>query len=64
MRRAEASLLATLEYSMLGYAIFWGYVVFGDWPHARTLLGAAIVLTSGLMVMGIEIRRRRIPPPV
>ncbi len=63
VRRAEASLLATLEYSMLGYAIFWGYVVFGDWPHARTLVGAAIVLTSGLMVMGLEIRRRRIPPP-
>lgn len=62
VRRAEASLLATLEYSMLGYAIFWGYVVFGDWPRPRTFLGAAIVLTSGLLVMGLEMRRRRVPP--
>jgi len=62
VRRAEASLLAPLEYSMLAYAIFWGYVVFGDWPHLRTLTGAAIVLTSGLLVMGLEVRRRRIAP--
>ncbi len=57
-RRAEASLLATLEYSMFAYAIFWGYVVFGDWPHARTFLGAGVVLTSGLLVIGLEMRRR------
>lgn len=61
VRRAEASLLATLEYSMFAYAIFWGYVVFGDWPQARTFLGAAIVLTSGLLVIGLEMRRRRVP---
>jgi S-adenosylmethionine uptake transporter len=61
-RRAEASLMAPLEYSMLAYAICWGWLVFGDWPRARTLVGAAIVLTSGLLVMGLEMRRRRIPP--
>jgi S-adenosylmethionine uptake transporter len=61
VRRAEASLLATLEYSMFAYAIFWGYVVFGDWPRPRTFLGAAIVLTSGLLVVSLEMRRRRLP---
>jgi S-adenosylmethionine uptake transporter len=61
MRRAEASLLAPLEYSMFAYAIFWGYVVFGDWPHVRTFVGAAIVLTSGLLVISLEMRRRRLP---
>lgn len=60
VRRAEASLLATLEYSMFAYAIFWGYVVFGDWPQARTFLGAAVVLTSGLLVISLEMRRRRV----
>ncbi len=63
VRYAEASLLATLEYSMFAYAIFWGYVVFGDWPHARTFLGAAVVLASGLLVISLEMRRRRLPPP-
>ena len=48
---------------MFLYAIFWGYMVFGDWPHARTFLGAAIVLASGFMVLGLEVRRRRIPSP-
>jgi S-adenosylmethionine uptake transporter len=62
VRRAEASLLATLEYSMFAYAIFWGYVVFGDWPHARTFVGAGVVLASGLIVISLEMRRRRVRP--
>ena len=60
VRYAEASLLATLEYSMFAYAIFWGYVVFGDWPQMRTFVGAAVVLTSGMLVIGLEVRRRRV----
>ena len=61
-RRAEASLAAPLEYSLLLYATFWGWLVFGDWPRPRTLVGAAIVLASGLAVMGLEVRRRRLSP--
>jgi S-adenosylmethionine uptake transporter len=60
VRRAQASLLAPLEYSLLGYAVVWGWIFFGDLPTARTLVGAAIILTSGLLMMGVEIRRRRI----
>ena len=57
-RRAEASLLAVLEYSTFAYAIFWGWTVFSDWPSARTFLGAAIVLLSGLLVIALAMRRR------
>jgi S-adenosylmethionine uptake transporter len=60
VRRAQASLLAPLEYSMLAYAIFWGWLIFGDWPQLRTLLGAAVVLGSGLLALLIEARRYRI----
>ncbi len=60
MRRAQASLLAPLEYSMLAYAIVWGWLIFGDWPQTRTLLGAAVVLSSGLFVLLLEARRYRI----
>ena len=60
VRRAQASLLAPLEYSLLAYAIFWGYVFFGDLPSERTLIGASVILASGLAVMGLEIRRARI----
>ena len=62
VRRAQASLLAPLEYTMFAYAAFWGYVFFGDLPGLRTVVGAAIILASGLLVMAIEIRRRVIAP--
>jgi S-adenosylmethionine uptake transporter len=60
VRRAQASLLAPLEYTMLAYAIFWGWLIFGDLPGARTLLGATIILGSGLLTLLFEARRRRI----
>jgi drug/metabolite transporter (DMT)-like permease len=47
---------------MVAYAAFWGYVFFGDLPGLRTVVGAAIILASGLLVMAIEIRRRVIAP--
>jgi hypothetical protein len=40
-------LLAPLEHSMFAYAAFWGRLVFGDLPAARTLVGAAIILGGG-----------------
>jgi S-adenosylmethionine uptake transporter len=60
VRRAQASLLAPLEYSLLAYAILWGWIFFGDWPHPRTLLGASVILASGLLMTAIEMRRWRI----
>ena len=60
LRKAEASLLAPLEYSMFAYAVFWGWFVFGDLPTARTLIGAAIILSAGLLTVGVEQRRYRI----
>ena len=58
-RRAEASLMAALEYSNFLYAIFWGYLIFHDWPGVRTFLGASIVLASGLIVLSLETRTIR-----
>ena len=46
VRLAQASLLAPLEYTLLAYAIFWGWLVFGDWPNARTFAGAASFLSA------------------
>jgi S-adenosylmethionine uptake transporter len=59
VRRAQASLLAPLEYSLLGYAIVWGWIFFGDLPHVRTLIGAVIIFASGLLLTLMELRRRR-----
>jgi S-adenosylmethionine uptake transporter len=60
MRRAQASLLAPLEYSMLAYAIIWGWLFFGDLPSLRTLIGAGVIVASGALLTTIEIRRRHI----
>ena len=60
VRRAQASLLAPLEYSLLGYAVVWGWIFFGDLPSGRTLAGAGIIAASGLLMMVVELRRRRI----
>jgi hypothetical protein len=48
---------------MFAYAVFWGLLVFGDLPTPRTLIGAAIILTAGLLAVGFESRRRRIAEP-
>jgi drug/metabolite transporter (DMT)-like permease len=45
---------------MFAYAVFWRWLVFGDLPTARTLIGAAIILSAGLLTLGVEQRRYRI----
>jgi len=53
-RRAEASLLAPLQYLEIVGATAVGYLVFGDFPDALTWLGVAIILGSGLYVFHRE----------
>ncbi len=48
MRRAELGFLSPFRYTGLVWALALGLVVFGDWPDALTLLGAAIVVATGL----------------
>jgi len=59
VRRAQVSLLAPLEYSMLAFAVLWGWSFFGDWPDSRTLIGAGMVLVSGTASLLLETRRGR-----
>ncbi|CUH77070.1 DMT family transporter [Tropicibacter naphthalenivorans] len=48
MRLAPASTVAPFRYTRLIYAIFFGIVVFGDYPDNWTLLGSALILGAGL----------------
>jgi S-adenosylmethionine uptake transporter len=57
LRRAPASALAPFEYSSLAWAIFWGWAIFGDFPTRHVLIGATIILCSGLFMLLIESRR-------
>ncbi len=57
LSQADASLLATLNYTRLLWAIAIGVVVFGDVPDRYTLLGGTITITSGLYVIWLAMRR-------
>lgn len=47
---AEASLLAPFAYVGLLFAILWGMVFFGEYPDGATLLGALVIVISGVYV--------------
>ena len=51
MRVGEISFVAPFRYTSLLWALILGWVVFGDWPQAITLVGAAIVVASGLFTL-------------
>jgi S-adenosylmethionine uptake transporter len=57
LRRAPASALAPFEYTALAWAILWGWTIFHDLPAPHVLVGAAIILCSGLFMLLIEGRR-------
>jgi S-adenosylmethionine uptake transporter len=57
LRRAPASALAPFEYSSLAWAILWGWTIFGDLPGRHVLIGATVILCSGLFMLFIEGRR-------
>lgn len=50
-RRAPASLLAPFQYTQILWMPILGYVVFSDVPGPATLVGAAIVIASGLYIL-------------
>ena len=48
--RAAASLLAPFQYIQILWATVYGLLVFNNFPDSWTLLGTAIIITSGLYV--------------
>ena len=51
MRVGEISFIAPFRYTGLVWALVLGWLVFGDWPASLTLLGAAIVVATGLFTL-------------
>ena len=60
MRVGEVSFVAPFRYTSLLVALILGYLVFGDLPDALTLIGAAIVVATGLFTLWREARLRRV----
>lgn len=62
-RYADASLVAPFEYTTMIWATLLGWFVFGQWPEAAVIAGAALVTASGIFViyrerkLGLERRK-------
>ena len=69
LKLAPASVVSPYQYTLLVWAILFGWLVFGDVMHHATLLGAVIICAAGFALLVFEreaARRERhdIAPPV
>ncbi len=51
MRAGDVSFIAPFRYTGLIWALLLGWVVFGEWPGLMTLLGAGIIVATGLFTL-------------
>lgn len=61
--RAPASVVAPFTYTQIVWMTLSGWILFGDVPGAATVLGAAIVVGSGLLLLVLEHRLGRSTAP-
>jgi len=59
LRLAPASVVVPYQYTLIVFAVVFGYVFFGDTPKQHTLVGAAIIVASGLYIF---LREQRVAP--
>ncbi len=50
LKLAPASVVVPYQYSMIVWAVMFGYFVFGDVPSAATIVGAAIIIAAGIYI--------------
>jgi S-adenosylmethionine uptake transporter len=50
-KHGEATRVAPMQYSQILWAAFFGYVFFGETPGVATVLGAAVIILSGLYIL-------------
>ena len=51
MRQGDIGFIAPFRYTGLVFALILGLAVFGDWPDVVTLLGAGIVVATGVFTL-------------
>lgn len=55
-RLGEAGLIAPFEYIAMPLAIFWGVLIFGQWPDLTAWIGIALIIGAGLYALWRETR--------
>lgn len=61
-RFAPVYVIAPIEYVVILWAVFYGWLLFADLPTIVMLGGAAIVIGSGLYIVGLERSERNARP--
>lgn len=61
-RLCEAGLVAPFEYIAMPMAVFWGVLVFDEWPEPAVWIGSALIIGAGLVSVWRETRRNRPAP--
>ena len=68
LKLAPASVVVPYQYSMIVWAVIFGFAVFGDVPSWATIVGAAIIIAAGLYIFLREQQLGRedatVSPPV
>ena len=62
LKLAPGCALAPLHYTLLLWAVIFGWLFFGDVPGARILIGAAIVVLAGLFIFHRQKVVSEVPP--
>lgn len=50
MKLADAAVVAPFQYTLLFWAVVFGFFVFGDVPRPAMLIGAAIIIAAGMFI--------------
>jgi drug/metabolite transporter (DMT)-like permease len=50
LKLAPASVVVPYQYSMIVWAVIFGFIVFGDVPSVATIVGAAIIIGAGFYI--------------
>jgi len=50
LKLAPASVVVPYQYSMIIWAVMFGFIVFGDVPSPATIIGAVIIIGAGLYI--------------
>lgn len=62
MRMGEVGFTTPFRYTSLVWAVLLGWLIWGDFPDGLTLLGAGIVVASGVFTLLREARLHQHPP--
>lgn len=59
LRQAPIGVVAPFDYTQLIWATGFGFLLWGELPHAATIVGAVMVAGSGVYILHRELRRFR-----